>query len=230
MVRTITAVMRTAVRPPPYPRQPVFLFPGLNGDEPLLALFRAELAADVNFVTMSYPDWRTHLRAEYTFESLVEELASQIADQAVPIRLAGYSFGGLVAAAVAARLRTQGLQVCFLMLIDTPALPGRELPVRTGAAGRTCRQRRHAAGIGRAPPSGHHRFAACGDPLPPGAAACLETSGRNDNAAAATATSSIFERRLGCKPSCRSQMLRRGSAAGVSSLARDIPNRAVPSL
>lgn len=128
IVNAITALMGASAPAMTDLRQPVFLFPGLGGDEPLLALFRAELAADLKFVTIAYPDWREHLRAECTFEMLVEELTSQIAKELAPIRLVGYSFGGLVAAAVAARLQAQGRHVLFLGLIDTPALPGPDLP------------------------------------------------------------------------------------------------------
>lgn len=105
-------------------RPPVFLFPGLNGDEPLLALFRADLSAELRFTTLAYPDWRRQVLQGAGFEALVDELAARVAREADPIRLAGYSFGGLLAAAVAARLHAAGRRIGFLGLIDTPAHPG----------------------------------------------------------------------------------------------------------
>lgn len=103
--------------------QPLFLLPGLNGDEPLLALFRADLTPQQRCVTLHYPEWRELVRAGYSLDDLAEGLARQIAAVAgpEPVRLAGYSFGGNVAAAVAMRLRERGLQVGFLGLIDAGA-------------------------------------------------------------------------------------------------------------
>lgn len=53
-----------------------------------------------------------------------------------PYRLLGWSFGGLVAHALAARLQEQGERVEFLAMLDThPRVPSR---LRHAGTGRTC--------------------------------------------------------------------------------------------
>jgi acyl-coenzyme A synthetase/AMP-(fatty) acid ligase/thioesterase domain-containing protein len=102
----------------------VFLAPGLNGDEPLLALFRAELAPALRCAVAEYPDWPAMARQGFGFGDLVEAVAAQVEPGAGagPVRLAGYSFGGHVAFAAAVRLRQRGCDVRSLCLLDTSAL------------------------------------------------------------------------------------------------------------
>ena len=104
---------------------PLFLLPGLNGDEPLLAMFRADLSDRLQVITPSYPGWRQMDFPLTSMEELAQGLAARIQAEAPEgaLRLAGYSFGGLVAAAVASRLLTTGREVAFLGLIDSGAMP-----------------------------------------------------------------------------------------------------------
>ena len=99
------------------PRPMLFLLPGLDGDEPRLANFRAELDDRIHFVTIEYPDWTEMAN----FEAIVAVAISQIAAQATtgPLRIAGYSYGGDVAFAVASRLLEMGREVAFLGVLDT---------------------------------------------------------------------------------------------------------------
>ncbi|MBX6740829.1 MAG: AMP-binding protein [Acetobacteraceae bacterium] len=130
MARAIEEAGRIPEGNAPDHRQPLFLLPGLNGDEPLLALFRADLAPQLRCVTLSYPEWRELARAGYSLDDLAEGLAEQIAAMAGqdPVQLAGYSFGGNVAAAVAMRLRERGLRLGFLGLIDATARLRQDIP------------------------------------------------------------------------------------------------------
>jgi acyl-coenzyme A synthetase/AMP-(fatty) acid ligase/thioesterase domain-containing protein len=132
------AISRAGRQPPVRPDAALptlFLLPGLNGDEPLLGMFRADLAERLCVVTLGYPGWRRSTGREGELERLAEGLAARIAREAPagPIRLAGYSFGGVVAAAVAGKLLAAGREIGFLGLIDAAATlpPG---PPQHGAA------------------------------------------------------------------------------------------------
>jgi acyl-coenzyme A synthetase/AMP-(fatty) acid ligase/thioesterase domain-containing protein len=104
----------------------VVLLPGLNGDEPRLAAFRAALAAHLRFAVVAYPDWPEMIRQGRDFPALVNAVADWVAVREKmdrPLLLAGYSFGGAVAAALAARLCAEGRHVAFLGILDTNATP-----------------------------------------------------------------------------------------------------------
>lgn len=126
MAAAIGGALRAAPRCKARPR--LWLLPGLAGDEPLLALFRADLADRLDATTPAYPEWRDQARAQGGLEAMAAALAGRIAAETPdgPLRLGGYSFGGVVAAAVAARLAAMGREVAFLGLIDASAL----LPAR----------------------------------------------------------------------------------------------------
>ncbi len=104
-------------------RPTVFLFPGLGGDEPRLAQFRAALQDRIRFVVITYLDWADMVRRGRRFDALVEVAVSQItaAQPGGRLLLAGYSFGGDVAFAAARRLVTLGRSVSFLGILDTDA-------------------------------------------------------------------------------------------------------------
>jgi acyl-coenzyme A synthetase/AMP-(fatty) acid ligase/thioesterase domain-containing protein len=125
------AIAHAGAAAPPAPGRPlVHLLPGLNGDEPLLSLFRADLADRLLAVTPPYPDWREQRDATASLDELADGMAARIAAEVPdgPIRLAGYSFGGVVAAAAAARLVAAGRDVAFLGLLDTAGMrPDRPL-------------------------------------------------------------------------------------------------------
>jgi acyl-coenzyme A synthetase/AMP-(fatty) acid ligase/thioesterase domain-containing protein/acyl carrier protein len=99
----------------------VFLMPGIAGDEPLLARFRAACASGARFRTLEYPEWRQTMEAGAGFAAIVDAVFAQIcAEPACECyRLAGYSFGGFVAYEAARLLAASGRKVCFLGLLDS---------------------------------------------------------------------------------------------------------------
>ncbi len=108
------------------------MFPGMGGYDPTLA----EVADDcgVETVTIRYPHWTVLSRDPgFDFDALVRGAIGQI-EARMPvgaILLAGYSFGGIAAAAVAARLRDSGTLVRFLGLLDSEIRP--DIDRRDGA-------------------------------------------------------------------------------------------------
>ena len=105
----------------------LFLFPGSGGYDPKLIEVGTACQEVVRTVQITYPAWRTLLDIRnFDFEMLVTDAVAQITQHrpAREILLAGHSFGGLVAFAVATRLRDAGHRVCFLGLFDIHAQPG----------------------------------------------------------------------------------------------------------
>jgi thioesterase domain-containing protein/acyl carrier protein len=115
----------------------VFLMPGIGGDEPLLAGFRNELRDRVRFIVPTYPGLADLLRPGFGFDHIIESVCDQIAAETPEreVQLLGYSLGGIVAYAVAARLAASGWRVKFLGILDTSLeLAQREaLSTRLGA-------------------------------------------------------------------------------------------------
>jgi len=113
----------------------VCLMPGVDGDEPLLALFRRDLKARIRFLVVQYPTSDQMLRTP-TFDAVIDDVCQQILACAPSgsIRLAGYSYGGLVAFAAAQRLGAMGRDIAFLGLLDTELKKGSadRLPVGLG--------------------------------------------------------------------------------------------------
>ena len=111
------------------------MFPGMGGFDPTLAKVAADCG--VPTVTIRYPHWTVLSDdAGYDFDALVRSATDQIAARlpAGAILLAGYSFGGIVAGAVAARLRDAGIPVRFLGLLDSEIQP--DIDNRRGATQR----------------------------------------------------------------------------------------------
>ena len=112
----------------------LFLFPGSGGYDPKLIDVGNACNEAVRAVQINYHDWRFLRDAQdFDFEALVTNAVAQI-EQHRPARkilLTGHSFGGLVAFAVAMRLRDAGHTICFLGLLDIAAQPG--LDVAPGA-------------------------------------------------------------------------------------------------
>ena len=106
---------------------PLFLFPGMGGYDPQLVEVGTACQGAVVPVEIAYPAWRVlHQVRDFDFETLVADAVGQITKHgpARAILLAGYSFGGIIAFAVAARLREVGYSVRFLGLLDIEAQPG----------------------------------------------------------------------------------------------------------
>lgn len=98
----------------------VYLLPGIQSDDPSLVRFRAAFGDKVRFRTLDYPGWRQTLNDGREFDAIVDYVYSTIcAEPDCDIyRIAGYSFGGIVAFEVARRLVQSGRQVGFLGLLD----------------------------------------------------------------------------------------------------------------
>jgi len=109
----------------------VFLMPGVSGDEPALAMMRAELRARLRFVTIKYPSESAMFEADASFDAVADAAIAQIRGSAASddiVHLAGYSFGGFVAWEVACRLQAAGYRIGTIGLIDarrTRLLAGR---------------------------------------------------------------------------------------------------------
>ena len=103
----------------------VLLSPGLGGDERELAAFKEGCAPTLRCVVVQFPDWTELYTRALTLDQLVEHCHVQIQSLAPTgnLRLAGYSFGGTIAYAVAAAFTAAGRPVDRLGLIDAPANP-----------------------------------------------------------------------------------------------------------
>jgi thioesterase domain-containing protein len=107
-------------------KQPVvFLFPGLSGDDKEISLLRAGCSSSLRFEAIQPPNWSTIDYDRVNLDGLVSYCVAQIELVAPrgPILLAGYSFGGHVALAVASALEASGRRIGCLALLDTSAVP-----------------------------------------------------------------------------------------------------------
>ena len=107
-------------------KQPVvFLFPGLSGDDKEISLLRGGCSSSLRFEAIQPPDWSTIDYDRVNLDGLVSYCVAQIELVAPrgPILLAGYSFGGHVALAVASALEASGRRIGCLALLDTSAVP-----------------------------------------------------------------------------------------------------------
>ncbi|MEN3366625.1 MAG: hypothetical protein V7606_3899 [Burkholderiales bacterium] len=99
----------------------VFLLPGIQSDDPALARLRAAFGKDIRFELVDYPAWRETMAAGGGFDAIVDAVFAKICAAPIgePYRIAGYSYGGIVAFEVAHRLVASGRQVDYLGLLDT---------------------------------------------------------------------------------------------------------------
>jgi thioesterase domain-containing protein len=106
-------------------RPVVFLFPGISGLESEVGALRSGCAASLSFIPVVLPDWIRCDSNLISLDGLVKHCIAQIDryQQRGPVLLAGYSFGGHVALAVAAALDVAGRQIGCLALLDTSATP-----------------------------------------------------------------------------------------------------------
>jgi thioesterase domain-containing protein len=102
----------------------VFLLPGIFGDEPPLADFRAALAGRVDFELLDYPDIDRPSSEIRDFDGILSRTVQRIRSlqPSAEVHIAGYSFGGLVGFEAACRLRAEGHRVGLLALLDSPTL------------------------------------------------------------------------------------------------------------
>jgi len=143
----ITAAINDLLRTGPASRSGdvrplVFFFPGIDDDAVAEGRFRRSLRERVHFETLTYPDWQTMVRSGGGLERLVDIACAKILElpPEVPLRLAGYSFGGVVALALATRLAALNRQVVWLAVFDT------DLELFTGSSTRAPWSRR---GLGK---------------------------------------------------------------------------------
>lgn len=112
-------------------RTPLFFLPGIGGDEPVMAEFRRAFADRIAFTLIDHPGAEQPAALLEDLSATAGIVAERIAGlrPAGPIRLAGYSFGGTLAAEVARRLLVQGREVAFLWLLDVvpPRSPARRV-------------------------------------------------------------------------------------------------------
>ena len=99
---------------------PVFLLPGLLGDEPRLVAFRHALPANIRFRVLDLPDIERTSRELASIPLTAAILKEVIEDQQPkgPVTLAGYSVGGILAYEIASQLRASGREVAMLCLLD----------------------------------------------------------------------------------------------------------------
>ena len=100
----------------------LFLMPGILGDEPLLAHFRATFGWNMRFKVIDYPEWRGQANTHNnSFDAIIDAAFAQVCAEpsCTSYALAGYSFGGYVAFETARRLHASGRRVDFLGLIDS---------------------------------------------------------------------------------------------------------------
>jgi thioesterase domain-containing protein len=103
-------------------KPPIFLIPGVFGDEPILADFRRSLSSHGRLQTLELPD--LDCPASLSDMAATGQFAATEIARRLPqgnILVAGYSFGGCVAFEAAAFLLAQGRQVVFLGLLDPVA-------------------------------------------------------------------------------------------------------------
>jgi non-ribosomal peptide synthetase component F/thioesterase domain-containing protein/acyl carrier protein len=99
----------------------IYLMPGILGDDPSQLRFRAAFGDSVRFRLIDYPGWRQMIAGNCSFDTIVDAAFEQVcADAPQPVyRLAGYSFGGIVAYELARRLVAAGMKVDLVALLDS---------------------------------------------------------------------------------------------------------------
>ena len=107
----------------------VFLLPGIGGDEPPLADFRAAMGNRVAFELLDYPDVDRPSAEIRDFDGIVRHLLKRVSELEPLgiVHLAGYSFGGQAAFALACKLQEEGRSVGLLAILDSRA-PTLRLP------------------------------------------------------------------------------------------------------
>ena len=99
----------------------VFLMPGISGDEPLLAHFRAQFGGIVRFKLIDYLDWPDLLKDGVRLDAIVAAVTKEIDAESngEACFLAGYSFGGFIAYEAARSLVAAGRRVSGVAMIDS---------------------------------------------------------------------------------------------------------------
>jgi thioesterase domain-containing protein len=103
----------------------VFLLRGMSGDVGELACLLSPIEPRLRFLPIQYRHWSGLRREANDLDRLVAESVSQIESYGPTetIHLVGYSFGGLIAWAVAMAMAASGHRIGLLGLIDAPTCP-----------------------------------------------------------------------------------------------------------
>jgi thioesterase domain-containing protein len=103
----------------------VFLLPAIGGDDPRLVNFRAICRSALRVELVEFGEWPDLIAPGYDLSALVDSLVRRIEDRAPTgaLRLAGWSYGGLLGVAVASALCKAGREVAFLGILDTTTSP-----------------------------------------------------------------------------------------------------------
>ena len=105
---------------------PVALLPGITGDSPSLAAFRAEVSEGLWLVPVEYPSWRTMAAAGGGSVAMMADAAAAAlaAVPGGPVGLMGYSIGGAVAAELSLRPSREGHAPAWSIVLDSDVGPG----------------------------------------------------------------------------------------------------------
>jgi thioesterase domain-containing protein len=103
----------------------VFLLPAIGGDDPRLVQLRARCRPALRVELVELGDWPELLEPGFDVPTLARGLVARIVARAPSGRLmlAGWSYGGFLAVAVAAALGEIGREVAFVGVLDTTASP-----------------------------------------------------------------------------------------------------------
>jgi len=103
------------------PPVPIIFLSGAGGGAPDLRLFRDGAGDPTRVEVIGYPGWRRYVSEGCSADSLIDDLAAEIAltIPTGPIRIVGFSIGGHFGYAVARRLLAQGRDIAGLCAIDS---------------------------------------------------------------------------------------------------------------
>jgi thioesterase domain-containing protein len=125
MARALDRCLRGLVDEPDSTTPMVFLLPAIGGDDPRLVDLRTLCRPALRVELVDLGDWPELLEPGFDVPTLARRLAARIATRAPSGRLmlAGWSYGGFLAAAVGAALNAIGREVAFVGVLDTTASP-----------------------------------------------------------------------------------------------------------
>jgi acyl-coenzyme A synthetase/AMP-(fatty) acid ligase/thioesterase domain-containing protein len=106
----------------PSPDTPlIWLAPGILGDDPMQLRFRNAFGSSVRFKLIDYPGWRDTMENDCSFDAIVDAAFAQVMAEGPQevYRVAGYSYGGIVAFELARKLVDAGCKVDMVTLLDS---------------------------------------------------------------------------------------------------------------
>lgn len=97
-----------------------FLIPGLLGDEPRLVTFRQAFPDEIQFTLLSLPDIDRHSSELASIPKSARIMMRDVMrmQPSGPVKIVGYSIGGVLAYELACQLEGEGREVEFLGLLD----------------------------------------------------------------------------------------------------------------